>query len=358
MAVSMRQRLIEMIENGDDETIKALSHYVDHLMLDTRDSKSYGISNLSEDILNIIGGFLNPRDLRYLAESSACMRDCMSNVWIDRGRLFFDGILIYGMTFMDVVAQGVSPHDAFVLFESSWGFQPNEMCNQPIPSILQSSVNTGMACCTITTLFGVSTSARLFIDITAEMHFGPDVVRSVIGVVDSLDHIDCDRALSINHWGLAFGPLSGIISSRGQYFDRYETFNTGPFIRDFLTAAMMDTVGIRVGIFFDHGSVSFYRLPEEKAEWECTGVVYKARPDQKVLYPAVMFWRLSPAESVTFKLEGLHNNPPFEPHDNSFAQDMTNWRPFDEAQVVVEEEWDDFAPTPASSPTAARTQRE
>ena len=357
-AVSMRHRLLQMINDGADEQIQTLFHYARHLFVDPRQSKRKSILSLGPDLIHILTEYLTPRDLRSLSETSNGIRDCVQRGWMQLGLVHFDGILIHGMSFTEIVAQGVSPHDAFNLFESSWGFQPSEMCNQPIPSILQSAVTGRMACFTVPTLFGVSPSARLFIDITAEMHFGPDVVRSVVGVVDSLDPIDCDRALSFDHWGLAFGPLSGIISSRGKYFDRYDTFNTGPFIRDFLAAAMVDTVGIRIGIFFDRGSVSFYRLPEEKANWECTGVVYKARPDQKVLYPAVMFWRLSPSESVTFKLEGLHDNPPFEPHDNFLSQDMGNWANFDEAQHLDEEDEDfddEILPaTPVSSPRAFR----
>jgi hypothetical protein len=326
-----RRRLLQVISDLDDLQIQKLTYYAESVISGKQVVSLDHISKLPVETVNMIAQYLPHRDFSSFSQTSAYISECLSSTWLSQGLETYSGIIVNGLSFQETVYSGVDPKKAFHQFEASWGFTQSPLCNCPKPYLLESAVPEGIASFTVPLNFGISSTCTCFLDFSAEVHFGIDVIRSVIGVVDSLDHLNCDRALSPNHWGLAFGPLSGIVSSQGRYFDRYNTFNTGPFIRDFLQTAMLDTVGIRVGIFFNQGEVSFYRLPEEKGEWECTGVVHKST--QKVLYPAVMFWQLSPAESVSFKLEGIHDLPPYPPHDNLEAQDLANWTEFDEGDL-------------------------
>ena len=155
-------------------------------------------------------------------------------------------------------------------------------------------------------------------------------------MVDSLETLDCDRALSTKHWGIGFGPLSGVVTSNQCYFDRSDTYNTGALVEDYLETAKARSVQIRIGIYFDNGNISFFRLPEGKTAWECTGVVHQAKPHQTVFYPSAMFWRLSSSDEVEFELRGMQRDPPFDPHFNFSAQEARNWTRFSEPQEVRE----------------------
>ena len=339
-ALLMHSILSERASKLDSESIQQLISYSDLLFLRQKNRRADVSRVFPRDVLYRIGQYLTPFELKAFRGTCRSVEAATSRCWYDIGERLFEGLVVSGETFSEAV--GRRPFNNSILsvfnkFEKSWRFMDHAGCEYPRPETVHVAIRRGQLSFTLPVGFGVTWSVdSLFIDIAAEVHFGPDLIRSVVGVVDSLKNLECDRALSRDSWGIGFGPLSGILSSGGFFFDRFETYHTGPFIRDYLASAMVDTVGLRIGIFFSRGKIAFYRLSEESADWECTGFVYQA-PSMTTLYPSVMFSRVGESEEVTFQLRGMYNKPPYFPHDNLIAQDTQNWQPFeDEAFEIMQ----------------------
>jgi hypothetical protein len=261
------------------------------------------------------------------------------------GERYFRGIFVRELTFVKA-AEALGVPLAFSEFLRSFGFCGNAFTNGQAPDELHLEITDEEShSFTVPLGFAVSREAEIFLDFSAEIHFGPDVIRSVVGVIDSLANLHVDRAMaeaSEHGFGLAFGPLSGVLSRDGKYFDRFHTYATGAVIRDFLASATVDTVGVRIGIFFSHGKVAFFRLPEEDGDWETTGFVYEMGETQNFLYPCLMFSRVSQHENVFFQLRGISDRPPYTPHLNEEALDYeNNWLPFEEDALDILRQQDD-----------------
>ena len=368
-------RLLERASALDQDSLSRLVNFADLQAIRRSNANHDVTSSFSRDVLCRVGQFLEPADLRSYAASSPVLRDATSKIWIDRGERVFNGILVGGQTFSEALRCSASPEVVYQRFRDSWGFMPNKFCTNPRPDTLRVRVQEDLHNFTVPLAFSISTSASIFLDIAAEMRFGPDMVRSVIGFLEDIGDLECDRGLSTDSWGMAFGPLSGIISSNGLFFDRLHTYVTGPYMRDFLQAVAVDTIGVRVGMFFDQGKVSFFRHTEEGSDWECTGVVYECKKGTKHLIPSVMFARVSPAEDIKFQLRGIYDKAPFAPHINREALDSDAWLPFEESAYELminpelpNEDLDDledfeelqhpFGNIPNENPHAARNRNE
>ncbi|KAF4665451.1 hypothetical protein FOL47_004608 [Perkinsus chesapeaki] len=233
----------------------------------------------------------------------------------------------------------------------------------------------------------------IYLEYLVDLHFSPSATRAVIGVIDGshkstsplsvlsstttaattmaasptpsgkfLDDTflatrtskleTCDFALETDPsmWAVAFGPLSAVLSSRGRYFDQFDTYTVAgaedpsenkELLRDCLESALLDVVSVRVGIYLEQGKVAFFRrvdsvghsssmLPGDSSSYDCTGFIYQTREDQPFLRPALMCCNVNgDYDFVRTELTAVCNKPPYPPHDNIDALDFpNNWEYF------------------------------
>jgi len=183
---------------------------------------------------------------------------------------------------------------------------------------------------------------------TVSVKFSPEAVRSVIGLIQAPlipgheQSLECDRGLSKKYWGLAFGPLTGVVSTHGRYFDDFSTYRARHGLRDYLTCALSGPVSVKVGIYINDGQIAFYRLPEsDYFDYECTGYVYDCSTATDMTYlqldacnntsqvlPCVMLSHIGHHDHISISIEKISTEPPYMPHSNTIALNPSNWSLF------------------------------
>lgn len=304
---------------------------------------------LDGDAIATIGSFLSARDLSTLQNSNKHMRESLDSHWKAIGCSTFPNVRVSNERF-DYQSERLW-YDRYCRFTKSLrifptkgvlGSQHNRTCSTCIPLFRKVS-------CTIPAMFSVETSGRTFIEMTVSVRFSPEAVRSVVGIIESpvsggRESLMCDRALSRKHWGLAFGPLTGVVSSGGRYFDDFTTYRARHGLHDYLSKAMEEAVTVKVGIFIDNRRIAFYRLPEsDYLDWESTGFVYET--EHKEVLPCIMFSHIGHRDSISITIDRISERPPYYPHANARAlSDPTSWNSFAESNL------DDVLAPPPNSP--------
>ena len=290
---------------------------------------------LPGDAVTSIGTFLTASDLSAFQSCNRALRREMDIRWRDIGRQKFSGIRVGGHAFDDTDCY-TNWYRRYIEFSTALSLFP---WSGVLESVSSRTVRTAIpsnrfVSCTIPAMFSVSTSASTFVEMTVSVKFSPDAVRSVIGLIESPaanspESLLCDRGLSQKHWGLAFGPLTGVVSTRGRYFDEFHTYRARHGLTDYLERAAQEQVTVRVAILVDNHRVAFFRLPEtDYADWECTGFVYETRLAE--LSPCLMFSHIGNRDSVSVTINRVGGSPPFVPHINARALEWSNWKAFRE----------------------------
>ena len=292
------------------------------------------IDLLPGDAIACIGSFLDASAILSLGAASKSTRDALDILWKGFGESAFTDMLVEGVGFSD---------DNEV---SSWQSRYLEFCQAMticprrgvVKSVGPREVRTCIplyrkATCTLPAMFSVLSSGRTFLELTVSVKFSPDAVRSVIGLIGSpitsTESLQCDRGLSRQHWGLAFGPLTGVVSSSGRYFDDFSTYRARHGLHDYLSRALEEEVELKVGIFINNSMIAFYRLPEQDyVDWECTGFVYQV--PYACVIPSLMFSSIGHADDISVRFDRICKDPPYYPHTNETALRQSSWHSFAE----------------------------
>jgi len=286
------------------------------------------------DILSCIGSFLDNKSLTTYQIGNWVIRDSCDVLWREIGSALFGKVNVEGSMFISNSV--TSWWERYLLFSQC-------MTIFPLTKVfIESGTRSVRTCvpvphrvtCTIPTLFSVPLipNSGLFIELFVSVKFSPDAVRSVVGLINSpLSDLSCDRGLSRQTWGLAYGPLTGVVSGGGKYFDDFTTFRARHGLRDYLSLAVSEPVCVRVGIFIESRRVAFYRLPEtDYPDWECTGFIHTIPETISEVFPSVMFSSIGYSDSIEIKISNLSSTPPYTPHTNTRAAEPSNWNSFAE----------------------------
>ncbi len=351
--MAVRQELIDIISDLDESVLTLLKPVVEKslLILNWRLADISGV--FPDDAIQSVASYLEVGDLiNWQSCNSAMLRTLDSNWW-SIGIREFPNVFVDGKTFDDaaVVSERSSSRwfSRYIHFRRSLGISSREgfsaytdalqVAATWMPQMLRIS-------CTIPSRFSVSLRGTTYIEMTVGVKFSPEAVRSVVGLIDvpaiSFGNIrnaglDCDRGLSKKYWGLAFGPLTGVVSSEGRYFDNFRTYRARHGLKDYLSIASRELVQVKVGIFISGGKVAFYRLPEtDYCDWECTGFIYDCFDTaihHKLLlvshvYPSLMFSNIGLDDSISVSIDKVSSSPPYLPHTNATGLNFTNWNWF------------------------------
>lgn len=344
-----RQEMIECVASLQAQELNDLKQSLRLLKL-RRENEEMDLSMLlGGDAIATIGSFLGARDMSILQNCNKHIRESLDSEWKAIGCSKFANIRVNDERF---------DHPDEMMWYSRYSCFTRALRIFPTRGVLSSDLGRGCASCiplfrkvscTIPAMFSVVTSGKTFIEMTVSVRFSPEAVRSVIGIIESpliggLDSLMCDRALSRKHWGLAFGPLTGVVSTGGKYFDDFTTYRARHGLHDYLSRAMEQTVTVKVGIFIDERRIAFYRLPEtDYPDWESTGFVYKT--DHKEVLPCIMFSHIGHRDSISISIDRISERPPYFPHMNDRAlADNTSWNSFAESNL------DDVLAPPPNSP--------
>lgn len=334
----LKQELLDSIDMMDSKDLLPLREFLRMSSIRSTWSDVDASLALPEDAITSIGSFLGAKDLAAWQTCNETMLKALDSKWLTLGVRRFHSIRVHGRCFEEKGDSG-SWFSRYIEFSQALRLCVREgvmkLCNKRYTVETCVPMNKRVSC-TIPAKFGIATSGSTFVSMTVSVKFSPEAVRSVIGLIDLplggsgwRQSLECDRGLSRKHWGLAFGPLSGVVSSMGRYFDDFRTYRARHGLKDYLATALNEPVAVRVGIFVDNGKVAFYRLPEsDYSDWECTGFVYDCssgdhRGDNKTLLPSVMFSQIGHNDHVKVAIEGICDRPPFYPHTNSAA--LHNW---------------------------------
>jgi hypothetical protein len=306
---------------------------------------------LPGDTISCIGSFLDASSVARLQQTCRTVNEALDSVWRDRGALDFDGIIVDGERFVSKSVCG-SWYKRYVHFTRS-------LCIFPRRGVLEASVSRKVrtfippyrkVSCTLPATFSILTAGRTFVEMTVSVRFSPDAVRSVIGLIEAPikggpESLLCDRGLSRTHWGLAYGPLTGVCSVQGRYYDDFSTYRARHGLTDYLSLALENEVSMRVAILIENGMVAFYRLPVDSdyVDWECTGFVYEIKHAHMV-HPCMMFSSIGSRDSIALKIDRVSRDPPYYPHINEKALRKSSWNSF------AEEGLDAAAPPPPNTP--------
>jgi len=292
-------------------------------------------TTLPEDAITLIGSYLDASDLCKWQACSKSMMYELDILWRETGIRRFGRMVVDGEYFRDADCY-TSWFSRFVDFSRAIQISCG---NGVMGSVARCTVRTTIPfyrkiSCTLPAMFSVPTSGSTFIEMTVQVKFSPEAVRSVVGLIEAPVSegdltLNCDRGLSRKHWGLAFGPLTGVVSTQGRYFDDFQTYRARHGLKDYLALALHTMVSVRVGIFIDDGRVAFYRLPEaDYADWECTGYVYLCK--QEFIHPCLMFSHIGHRDRITVSMDKVGGAAPFYPHVNQVALNWDNWKSFAE----------------------------
>lgn len=291
-------------------------------------------SLLPGDAVASIGSYLDASTVLALGESSKSCRDALDLLWKDAGKLCFCNMRVNGESF-ECEEHVPSWHDRYLNFRQAMSIRPRRgvVATSAPRKVTTCIPEYRKATCTLPAMFSVSTAGGTFMELTVSVRFSPEGVRSVIGLIESpitiSDSLLCDRGLSRQHWGLAFGPLTGVVSSEGRYFDDFSTYRARHGLHDYLARALEQTVTLRVGILIDDHMIAFYRLPEQDyVDWECTGFVYRVPHDSVV--PCLMFSSIGHGDDISVRFDRISNHPPYYPHTNEKALRPSSWSSFAE----------------------------
>ena len=331
----LKYELLELVRAMSPEEV---SHLYQNARLRSICSTWEGVNigmTLPADAITSIGSFLDASRLR---EFQMCCKQTMSDLdilWREIGAATFRNLVVGGATFRNA-AQGTNWNRRYVRFAQSLRIDSGCGVMSPVDhhTMCTSVPAYQKVSCTLPAGFSVLTSGSTFIEMTVSVKFSPEAVRSVIGLIEapiggSPHSLSCDRGLSRKHWGLAFGPLTGVVSSQGKYFDDFQTYRARHGLKDYLSLAMEEPVTVRVGILIDRRRIAFYRLPEsDYADWECTGFVYETTHAE--LFPCLMFSHIGARDAVQVTINRVGSPPPYFPHVNEVAADLTSWSSFAE----------------------------
>ena len=355
---SLKQELIDSIAVMGDEELFPLRQFMRLSSIKSIWSDLDSSLALPEDAITSVGSFLGARDLAAWQTCSKTMHSSLDSKWLLLGLERFHNVRLDGRSFGERDESCSSWFLRYTEFRKSLRLctRAGVMCLTGCNTVETAIPMYKKVSCTIPSKFGISVSGSTFLSLTVSVKFSPDAVRSVIGLIDFPQtggwgqSLECDRGLSRKYWGLAFGPLTGVVSSMGKYFDDFSTYRARHGLKDYLAAAMNETVVVRVGIFIDNGKVAFYRLPEsDYSDWECTGFVYDCSThgvQSEYILPSVMFSHIGHRDSVSVCIDGISPRPPFYPHVNASA--MHNW---DGWNSFAEDGIDVLTRPPPNSPT-------
>jgi hypothetical protein len=346
---TIQQEVVDTVKSMEEDDLLVFRQYI-RLNSICRELKGVDLMNaLPEDALLQVGSFLNARDVSNLQMGCKVLFQAFDSAWQVFGESKYSTILVEGKTFQG--ASGACWFDKYLSFAKSLRIAPRKGVIERGRNLKDVKTCIRLfrkVSCTLPTLFSVVTSGRTFIEMTVSVKFSPEAVRSVIGLIESpikgdTESLKCDRALSRKHWGLAFGPLTGVVSSRGQYFDDFSTYRARHGLHDYLGRAMHEQVTLKVGIYIEEGKIAFYRLPEhDYPDWECTGFVFESAHVE--LYPCLMFSHIGHRDSIYLTVTDIRNTPPYMPHVNTKAVSRDNWSSF------AEEGLDGLLAPPPNSP--------
>ena len=373
-SASLREDIISTISDMDYEELSTLFQYVRCSSIRIEWTGVDISATIPEDALYSIASFLDAKTLATWQASSSSMLRSFDVAWQTRGSDRFQNIMVEGEGF-------VSPQST----EASWFHRYVEFARRIRLStkerVLAASTSNSRAVstciplyqkvtCTVPAEFSVALKGTTYVTMSVSVRFSPEAIRSVVGLIQSpiyplpSSSLECDRGLSRKYWGLAFGPLTGVVSSQGRYFDDFSTYRARHGLKDYLTKALTETVSVKVGILIHEGRIAFYRLPEsDYPDWECTGFVYDcfanlSTPtsflnfvDTPSLFPAVMFTHMGHRDHVLVSIDGISDRPPYWPHVNESAMDFENWNSFQpETPTFEHHDHPTSSPPPPNSP--------
>jgi hypothetical protein len=306
---------------------------------------------LPGDTISCIGSFLDASTVSKLQQTCRTIKNSLDVIWRDLGSKHFQGVLVDGEPFINRPVYS-SWSQRYLHFSKSLIIFPRK-------GVLEASgprtVHTFIPAykkvsCTLPATFSILTTGRTFLEMTVSVRFSPDAVRSVIGLIESPiqggpESLLCDRGLSRTHWGLAYGPLTGVCSVKGRYFDDFSTYRARHSLTDYLTRALDHEVSMKIAIFVEDGKVAFYRLPVDSdyVDWESTGFVYQIT-HTNLVHPCLMFSSIGSRDSISLEIDRLSRDPPYYPHINEKALRQSSWNSF------AEEGFDAAAPPPPNTP--------
>ena len=352
---SLREDLISTISDMDYEELSSLFQYVRCTSIRTEWNGVDISATIPEDAMYSIASFL---DTKSLSNWQACNRNMMSsfdNAWKVRGSDKFRNILVGEEEFSQFDSAEATWFHRFLHYSRHMRISARDRVFKA-SSVNHHSVETCVplyqkVSCTVPSDFSILLTGTTYVSMTMAVRFSPEAIRSVIGLIQAPifplpeSSLDCDRGLSRKYWGLAFGPLTGVVSSQGRYFDDFSTYRARHGLKDYLTKSLSETVEVKLGIFVHEGKIAFFRLPEsDYPDWECTGFIYdclsdgggsSARPpsylnfvNAPALFPAVMFSHIGHRDFISISIDNISDKPPYWPHVNESAMDFNNWNSF------------------------------
>lgn len=332
---SLQEELIDRISQMDVKELESFRQSVRLSAIRSTLSRVSLPEALSEDALSVVGQFLTASDLHTWHLCCKTILNTSDVKWKDLGIHRFRNILVSGEGFEEVDERSTW-FRRYAQFSSGLHISPRAdiVCMVDQRTVMTDIPLYRKVSCTLPARFSVSTRGTTFVRMTVGVKFSPEAVRSVIGLIgwpveDPFSSLDCDRGLSKKYWGLAFGPLTGVVSSKGRYFDDFTTYRARHGLKDYLTLATQELVIVQVGILVHNGRAAFFRLPEcDYTDWECTGFVGELKDSQVI--PSAMFSQLGHLDTVTVRVNSVSEDPPYWPHINAKAMDFNNWNSFAE----------------------------
>lgn len=328
----------ELIERIAHMSVKELESFRQSVRLSTICSNLCEVdacATLPDDTITLIGGFLTSKDLHIWQLCCRTIFRASDSMWQKFGSNRFRNIVVSGESFEEVDERS-SWFERYTLFARCLQIVPREGVVSSLDSrtvVLAINLYRKVSC-TLPARFSVSSEGTTFVRMTVGVKFSPEAVRSVIGLIegpieDPCSSLCCDRGLSRKYWGLAFGPLTGVISCQGRYFDDFSTYRARHGLKDYLRLATEGLVTVQVGILVHKGKVAFFRLPErDYVDWECTGFVWALK--HSTVFPSAMFSHLGSLDTVSICVNSVSEDPPYWPHINSQALNFEEWKSFAE----------------------------
>lgn len=349
--------VVRLLPSLDKERLAQVLSYVQQCTVLTQKNGVDSLSRLPFEAVSRVGQFLAPSDLRSFGQVCRTLRLGSRFAWECAGSELYDGLSVDGCLFSDSSLRTVDWRERARAFGESVGFLSSDLLLIQNGTVAGSAWPYGRRYClaplgrsmsfTCPTGFGVSAfkadkslAGGTFVHMRMSLRFSPDAVRAVVGLIDgrhgagsksSDRELACDRGLSADQWGISFGPLTGVVSSRGRYFDKFHTYRARHGLKDYLEMAQHGKVTVDVGIYIHQGLVAFYRLPEsDYVDWECTGFICSLDPrTQSIVYPALMFSNIGKHDMVEAAVLNVTNKPPYFPHVNALANQESYWTKFE-----------------------------
>jgi hypothetical protein len=364
-SASLRGDIISTISEMDYEELSSLFQYVRCSSIRSEWTGVDLSATFPEDALNSIASFLDSKSLSTWQSCSSSMLSSFDSPWYQRGMDRFRNILVDGEAFANSESVISSWFTRFIEFSRNIKISPKDRVledNSSAPKVVATCIPLYQkVSCTVPAQFSIQLSGTTYITMTMSLRFSPEAVRSVVGLIQAPlyplpeSSLECDRGLSRKYWGLSFGPLTGVVSTQGRYFDDFSTYRARHGLKDYLSLALKETVTVQVGMLIHEGKIAFYRLPEsDYPDWECTGFVYDCFEnstksyfnflDTPSVHPSVMFSHIGHRDHIAVSIDSISDQPVYWPHENERAKDFSNWRSF--AADRIDGEFETQIPTP------------